>query len=135
MLSFADEYFVARLDERLAYSERGQIERMSSSGSEDNFLTLSGMDEFSHRIAGVFISLRSLRSNAVHGPVKIGGGIGSAVSPAVNYRARTERGGRVVEIHKRLAVNAPSELGKFVAKFLDRHSLTSPRPGPVGRTI
>ncbi len=102
-----------------------KIYRMCGPACEDDFGLALGIQELSHGLSGVLVLLCGIGSYFMHCTVQIRAAGGTEFIPSVQYAARTQRSGRIIQIDKRLAVHPHPQLRKTTSEFFYGHNHSS----------
>ncbi len=127
MFQAGDDDFVARFDVVAAPALRDQVDAFGGSANEDDLFGGARVEEPLHLGARLFVGLRGALAKLMHAAVDVGAIHFVELDDGVDDGARLLRGGGVIEIDERLAVDGLLEDGEILADLLDVES--GMRPG------
>ena len=119
VLHGGDDDLVARLHLRLAEGGRQEVDALRGASGEDDFAGRAGVDKPAHGLAAGFVQLCGLLGEEMHATVYVGVSIIVFVGDGFDHRAGFLRGGAVVQVDQRLAVDGAAEDGEVGAYLLD----------------
>ena len=105
VLHGGDDDLVPRREERPPVALRHQVDPLGGTPDEDDLPGVCGMEEARYRATGVLVRGRRPFAQEVHAPMDVGVLRGVVPLDRVDHDPRLLAGGRVVEIHQRLAVH------------------------------
>ena len=116
---------VARLD-TCADPCSDDVDGLGTAFGEDDLLDRLCIDKTTHGLARALISLRRLVRERMQAAMHVRVAVAHRAGHRVDHRIRLLRGGSVVEIDQRLAVDRPAKDGKLLADGADveRHDAT-----------
>src|SRR5215472_3201739 len=118
MLHGGDQNFIARADVLAAVGLGYQVDRFRGASRKDDLSAVRGVQKTLYRNPGLFVVLRRPLRESMHATMDIGVIVAIVVFNGFDYRHWLLRGGRVVQVDQRLAVNALVKNGKIAADFL-----------------
>ena len=95
-----------------------EVDALCGASGEDNLFRLTGVDKLPHRLACRFVQVGSLLREVVNAAVDIGVDVEVFVAHGIKHAERFLRGGRIVEIDERAAVDLAAEDGEVGAYLL-----------------
>ena len=119
VLHGGDDDLVARLHLRLAEGGRQEVDALRGASGEDDFAGRAGVDKPAHGLAAGFVQLCGLLGEEMHATVYVGVGVVVFVGDGFDHRAGFLRGGAVVQVDQRLAVDGAAEDGEVGAYLVD----------------
>jgi len=119
VLEFGDEYLVPGTEARARVALRDKIDRLGRSASENDLIRLCGIQKPLHGDASRLVRRGPFRAQGVHAAMDVGVLELVVSAQALDDDTRLLRRRGVVDIHERLAVDAPVEDGEVLADLLD----------------
>ena len=119
MLHGRDDDFVASLHLRLAEGGGQEVDALRGAAGEDDFVRRAGVDKPTHGLAAGFVQFGGLLGEEVYAPVHVGIGVIVFIGNGLDHLPGFLRGGAVVEVDQRLAVDGAAEDREVGAYLVD----------------
>src|SRR5215472_13322087 len=123
MFHGGDQNFIARPNLLAAVGLCYQVDGLRGAAGEDDFLVVPGIQEALDGSAGLFIMLRGAFGKRVHAAMDVGVIVAIIMFDGLDHGQRLLRGGRVIQVDQRLAVNALVKNRKVATDLLDIKSV------------
>src|ERR1700730_15393270 len=137
MLHGGDNDFVSAPDVGASPRLGHEVDALGGSAHENNFPSISGVQETLHGRARFLVSCRSLFGKSVYAAMNIGIVRGVVVDQGIDDGLQLLCGGGVIEIDERLIVNFSRQDRKIGTNFMDieirLHGRLRPKSGICGR--
>ena len=117
MLHFRHHHFVTCVQETLTETAGHQVDRLGSAFGEDDLVGVRRMDELLHSTTGLFEAGGGELAEVVYPSVDVAVDGLVVVVQRVDHHFRLLRGGGVVEIYQRIAVDLLVQNGEVFTKI------------------
>ena len=121
MLHGCNQHFVTLINNKVFKRSGKQVQRLGGTTSEYDFTRLFGMDEICNGLSCVFVGLSRLLAQIMYPTMDVAILVQVIFTLALNDTQRLLRGGSIVEIHQRLAVDLLVKDRELVPYCVDIH--------------